>query len=313
MTKKILVFTKEGSDCSSFEELYKNHTVEYCYSMENGVEQLQQNNFDVVIFDCPEVSHRYIECLTERVSLRKQLQEAIFAYERAIRTSNIKDKATKIIAHETNGSMNTVLLSSALGAEISTGQVHDLFKQINNSGRRTTDICSRYLREAESDEEIPYHFSSQRLSGIITRVLVSQLPLVKKKKINISFPPPFFDDHLLVDEIAISQVIQNIILNAIKFTPDYGNIKTKIEETPEEYISVSISDSGVGIPKSKLNNLFHFLGKGDPPPETHEGFGLGLSISKEIISKHNGRIWAENLQEGGAKFTFSLPRNQVTV
>jgi signal transduction histidine kinase len=103
------------------------------------------------------------------------------------------------------------------------------------------------------------------------------------------------------DKDRISQVIHNLINNAIKFTNE-GTINVTSEKT-DGYVLVNIKDTGTGIDVKVLPSLFtKFVTKSD------RGTGLGLYISKSIIEAHGGKIWAENNLDGqGASFTFTVP------
>jgi signal transduction histidine kinase len=104
------------------------------------------------------------------------------------------------------------------------------------------------------------------------------------------------------DKIRITQTIDNLLCNALKFTKE-GSISVSVECNDGRQVIVSIKDSGQGVDPSILPKLFtKFVTKSE------RGTGLGLFISKSIIEAHGGRIWAENNKEGrGATFSFSLP------
>jgi two-component system sensor histidine kinase VicK len=113
------------------------------------------------------------------------------------------------------------------------------------------------------------------------------------------------------DRIRLSQVISNLLDNAIKFTKEEGTISVVVEKKKDsnnnnkEVVIVSIKDTGSGIDSDIFPRLFEkFVSK------SSRGTGLGLFISKSIIEDHGGKIWAENNADGkGATFAFSLPIN----
>ena len=106
----------------------------------------------------------------------------------------------------------------------------------------------------------------------------------------------------------LCRVVQNIITNAIKFTPGSGKILVKTEPSPNERkVYISVEDSGLGIPREKRSRIFESFYKVDSS-RTKEGFGLGLYICKQILLGHGQTIIAEEGEElGGAKFLFSFP------
>lgn len=106
----------------------------------------------------------------------------------------------------------------------------------------------------------------------------------------------------------LCRVIVNIITNAIKFTPDYGKIIVSTKADPDnKRVLISVEDSGIGIPQEKRSRVFESFYKVDTS-RTHEGFGLGLYICKQILVGHGQTIYLDDGNElGGAKFVFSFP------
>jgi signal transduction histidine kinase len=118
------------------------------------------------------------------------------------------------------------------------------------------------------------------------------------------------------DRDRIGQVISNLLSNAIKFTPPGGEISVDVSLKPKahnentSYIYLSVSDTGIGIPRDCHERVFEKFGRVEMEGENaKEGVGLGLAIAKRIIQDHNGRIWVESEQGKGSRFTFSLPIN----
>lgn len=103
----------------------------------------------------------------------------------------------------------------------------------------------------------------------------------------------------------IEVVLSNLLNNAVKFTPQNGQIDITVTRQGDE-VWFSISDDGIGIPEDKLDWIFkRFYQVAAPLRRHHEGIGLGLAIAKELIELHQGRIWAEN-RPTGSKFTVAL-------
>jgi PAS domain S-box-containing protein len=111
---------------------------------------------------------------------------------------------------------------------------------------------------------------------------------------------------ILMDADKITQVMNNLISNAIKFTPQGGKITVSMTwDQDPNFAKVSVADTGVGISKEDLPKLFRrFEQFGDQ--QGIVGIGLGLSISKEIVERHGGRIWAESAEKQGSTFSFTL-------
>ena len=116
------------------------------------------------------------------------------------------------------------------------------------------------------------------------------------------------DTPLMADRDHLEQVLDNLFANAIKFSPDGGSINVSVRDAGESVI-LSIADPGVGIPEGQLDAIFGlFYQAEDPVSRRTGGMGLGLWISREIVTRHGGRIWAESRAGQGSTFNVSLPR-----
>jgi two-component system, sensor histidine kinase and response regulator len=111
------------------------------------------------------------------------------------------------------------------------------------------------------------------------------------------------------DRDHLEQVLDNLVTNAIKFSPDGGTIRVTVRHAAKDVV-VSVQDPGVGIPTHQLDAIFGLFYQADDPVSRRTGgMGLGLYISKEIITRHGGRIWAESEPQRGSTFRVSLPRH----
>jgi len=133
----------------------------------------------------------------------------------------------------------------------------------------------------------------------------------QKHQIAINFDPEF--PTIIADERRLTQVLNNLISNAIKYSPDGGQLRIKGEVHPR-YVTVSVKDEGIGIPIHEQGRIFQKFARLDNAlSRKTEGTGLGLFLSKEIVEAHNGRIWFQNNNEiepdaPGTTFTFSLSK-----
>ena len=119
------------------------------------------------------------------------------------------------------------------------------------------------------------------------------------------------DGTVTADRDHLEQVLDNLVTNAIKFSPEGGTIVVSLRSNGNN-VEVSVKDPGVGIPAHQLEAVFGlFYQAADPVSRRTGGMGLGLYISKEIISRHNGRIWAQSAPGHGSIFNISLPRERT--
>lgn len=129
---------------------------------------------------------------------------------------------------------------------------------------------------------------------------------------NHRFILKFDEDFPLVvgDERRLTQVLNNLVSNALKYAPDGGPIVISGQVHPQ-HVTISVRDSGIGIPDHQQHRIFQKFARLDNAlSRKAEGTGLGLYLSKAIVEAHHGRIWFHNNPDGpGATFTFSLPRD----
>ncbi|MFW6389595.1 MAG: sensor histidine kinase, partial [Halanaerobiales bacterium] len=109
------------------------------------------------------------------------------------------------------------------------------------------------------------------------------------------------------DSNKVSWVISNLIGNALRYTFEGGEIVVDARKK-DQYVNISVEDTGVGIPKEYQDKIFDKFIRANNNDDNASGTGLGLAISKEIIEAHNGKIWVESEEGEGSKFTFSVPR-----
>jgi signal transduction histidine kinase len=122
----------------------------------------------------------------------------------------------------------------------------------------------------------------------------------------VSFPPHF--PVVAADPAQIEQVLQNLLDNAVKYSPNGGLIVVRGEATPAAAV-VSVADQGTGIAPEHLNRLFErFYRVPGAGEASHRGTGLGLPIARAIVEAHGGRIWAESAPDKGSVFHFTVPR-----
>lgn len=135
----------------------------------------------------------------------------------------------------------------------------------------------------------------------------------EEKKYELVRDYPITSVWIEIDTDKMTQVIDNILNNAIKYSPDGGKITVSMKTTDDQMI-LSISDQGLGIPKEDLPKIFDRFYRVDKARSRAQGgTGLGLAIAKEIIKQHNGFIWAKSEYGKGSTFTIVLPYDNDAV
>ena len=135
----------------------------------------------------------------------------------------------------------------------------------------------------------------------------------EEKKYELVRDYPITSVWIEIDTDKMTQVIDNILNNAIKYSPDGGKITVSMK-TPDDQMILSISDQGLGIPKEDLPKIFDRFYRVDKARSRAQGgTGLGLAIAKEIVKQHKGFIWAKSEYGKGSTFTIVLPYDKDAV
>ncbi len=170
----------------------------------------------------------------------------------------------------------------------------------------------RLLAETEAaDFQLDLELAS--LVEVVSRSVEAFRPQAQAKGVHIAFAPgpdrATPERQVDIDRTRIEQVMSNLLQNAITHTPAEGRIDVAIEES-EEAVSVTVADTGEGIPSDDLPHVFDRLYRVDPSrTRSTGGAGLGLTIAKQLVEAHGGTIRVESTLGEGSRFIFSLPRS----
>ena len=200
----------------------------------------------------------------------------------------------------------TTMLLEGLGGEISEKQQRILKIIVQESNRLIYLVNSLLDLSKMEAGMLKYQFTPTDLSVLARKSLEILAPLAEAKCIsienNIGALPP-----VKVDQERIMQVFRNIIGNAIKFTPENGNIKLEATER-KGFVEVAVHDTGIGMPEEGLERIFHKFQQIIPAKgEKIKGTGLGLATVKQIILAHGGTVWATSQVGLGSTFYITLP------
>lgn len=145
--------------------------------------------------------------------------------------------------------------------------------------------------------------------GVVKEAMTSLGPLAEKKEILLTDLLPDKKIEIWGDADKMSQVVTNLIDNAIKYNKPKGKVEVSLEDV-ERSVNICVSDTGVGIPAQNLDKIFDRFHRIEIRTKGKaEGWGLGLSITKEIIQMHGAKIWVESTVGKGSKFIVTLPKD----
>lgn len=225
----------------------------------------------------------------------------------------MKTEFVSLAAHQLRTPLSAIkwtlrmLLDGDLG-EI-TGEQKDFIKKTYKSNERMITLINSLLDVARIEEgRYIYRPILTEFEPVVQFIVDSCREEAGKKKLKIEFRKPEKQSpRVMLDVEKIRLAIQNLLDNAIKYTPEGGKVMISLKHSRKE-IELSVKDSGVGIPKDQQERVFakFFRGANVLRMET-EGTGLGLFIARNIIEAHGGRIWFESEEGKGTTFHFILP------
>ena len=247
------------------------------------------------------------ETLWKQAELYKQIN---FYYEQLKIHNKMQEEFINVAAHELRTPIQPLLSLSELllSKKGDIEQYEELLESINRNGKRLQRLAENIL-DVTKIESQSLQLKKEKfiLNDLILSIFTNDENHMKKAEIgNVKLAMAPKEDIVLVegDKERLTQVFDNILSNAIKFTKE-GRITVSIErmkENDKEFGVVSVKDTGSGIDSEILPRLFTKFAT-----KSQTGTGLGLYISKRIIETHGGKVWAENnLQETGATFSFSI-------
>lgn len=226
-----------------------------------------------------------------------------------------KNKFFSIIAHDLKNPLHSVMGYSSL-LDKDYGNFSDTERRkfasgINQSINNIYRLLQNLLEWSKSQTgKLNYSPLSIKIRRLIESSIEVHADLAKQKKITINYDSKE-EQIIFADPLMIETVIRNLISNAIKFTPENGQI-TVITKLTQKGLMVSVKDNGLGINESDLNHLFKIDSKVKRKGTNNEdGSGLGLILCKEFVEKNYGEIWAESKPGVGSSFHFIVPVSPV--
>ena len=230
--------------------------------------------------------------------------------------NNTKDKFLSIIAHDLKNPIHSIhSLISYIAMDHTEMESEDLkynLDVLEKNSKNVAQLLENLLTWARSQSgKITYTPMELSINAIINNSIDIANIQAHEKSITLNYNNSISDEVLVqADSNTLITVFRNILSNAIKFTPDNGNINISAEED-DRFVTISISDSGVGIPEDKLPTIFdidrNYSSKGT---NQELGTGLGLILCREFVEKNGGTIWADSQIGVGSTFSFTIPKAQ---
>lgn len=215
------------------------------------------------------------------------------------------------VSHELRTPLTT--MKSYLEA-LSDGVLHDenlgpkFLQTAQNETERMIRLVTDLLKLSKMDSDSdPLHFSRVDFVEFFHQI-IDRFEMTKNENIHFVRKLPNYSLYVRIDRDKLTQVMDNIISNALKYSPNGGTVVFELRVL-QHHLYVTITDEGVGIPKSQVPKIFDRFYRVDKARSRKlGGTGLGLAIAKEMIHAHGGEIWAESEWNEGTSIHFTLPR-----
>ncbi|OIP38777.1 hypothetical protein AUJ95_06330 [Candidatus Desantisbacteria bacterium CG2_30_40_21] len=243
--------------------------------------------------------------------------EAIAELTRRLKElDQLKSDLMSMVAHDFRTPLTVIKGYTALMLDGDAGTIsktqQEFLNTIDESSDKLLNLITDFLDVTRIESgKFEMKYTEFDLKELIVSVIKGFNEISRGKNIALQLN---IQDELLqirADKDRLQQVLDNLIGNAIKYTPENGCVTIEAGGLENENIRVSICDTGIGIPTAELEKVFDKFFRASSGQKFASGTGFGLSIVKSIIDKHNGSISVESELGKGSKFTFCLPEGRV--
>ncbi|OGR63248.1 MAG: hypothetical protein A2X31_11125 [Elusimicrobia bacterium GWB2_63_22] len=243
-----------------------------------------------------------IEMVTLYGNLSKTAQELA-------QLNKIKDEFLATVSHELKTPLTTIkgFVSVILSGEVGplNEQQHNFLSVTDQSVNRLSQLISNLLDLSRLNGKVELEFQRVDLAELIRSSVSTMLLKARESKVNLSNTAQGLPQ-VQADTRWMTQVIDNLIINAIKYAGSGANITVSGTDKGEAVV-ICVEDNGPGIPPEEQKMVFEKFYRGRNSANQVPGTGLGLAISKSVVEKHGGKIWVESKVGKGSRFCFALP------
>lgn len=314
--KNTRVFNSGKTDRKIYKELWqtiqggKTWQGEFINRKKNGDEFIE-NSVIAPIFDQEGTIINYVAIKVDITARKIAEAEIILKNEELQKLNSEKDKFFSIIAHDLRGPFNGFLGLTQIMAEdlpsLKMAEIQEIAVSMKNSATNLFRLLENLLHWARMQQGlIPFNKEALALFPIIEESVEMLMEAAKNKGIEITNEVSDLLE-VFADSNMLQTVIRNLVSNAVKFTPKGGKITIRAKMLSDNDIEISINDSGIGMSKALVDNLFQLDVKTNRPgTEGEPSTGLGLLLCKEFVEKHGGKLWVKSEEGKGSTFYFSI-------
>lgn len=264
-----------------------------------------------------EILTGYIGAITDITDRKNSELEIIKAKEKAVASDKLKTAFMNNISHEIRTPLNGIIGFSSLLIEPDTSEEDkkSYYEIIENSSKRLIQTVTDYMDiSLITSGSVECNNVSFRFNSFLEYIIDKQKPLYDKSdvKLEINIPEEVMNTELTLDREMLYKIFNHLLDNALKFTPE-GNV-TLSASLSDHKVEFHVKDTGVGISKESLSNIFdHFVQEDTSSSKGYEGSGLGLAIVKGFIEVLGGTVKVESEKGVGSDFILSIPCKSVKV
>jgi two-component system CheB/CheR fusion protein len=257
---------------------------------------------------------------TQRKVSERRLQEALQTAQQlrdeAERANRAKDEFISTVSHELRTPLSTIRLWSRLlvSGRLDAAEVVRAGERIDRAALAQQQLVDDLLDVSRmAAGRLRLDKREVKLVEVVQEALGTIAGLAESRRIRVVADLSPGVGVVNVDPDRIQQVVWNLVANAVKFTPNGGEVFVSLRRE-EDTVEIEVRDTGVGIPADLLPHVFERFRQGEAGPgRRHGGLGLGLAIARDLVELHGGTILADSAGEGqGASFTVRLPLEQRT-
>lgn len=249
------------------------------------------------------------------ITARKEMEEKIAqARDEAVAASNTKTYLLNNVTNDIQEPLNTILgHTESLETRTESGinpKQKDILKNMHESAEQLLNFINKLVHQAQLETgRLKLHYDRIRTATLITEIQNIARPLLQNKPIDfITTASPGMPENLKGDLYWLKQIIANLVSNAAKYT-EKGKIEVTLQLEEEDFWSLSVSDTGRGIPKEAQEKIFEPFQRDETSlvRAQDSGAGLGLAIVQQLTTLMGGEITLESALKQGSTFTISLP------
>ncbi len=254
---------------------------------------------------------------TGSIGIIRDITERKQAEEKLKETMELKSQFISTVSHELRTPLAAMKEGLGIVLDEVVGEINEKQKKFLDIAKRNADRLGALINDVLDFQKLGagkmnFNMLENDIGQIVSEVHETMTLYANKHNVELVSELPEDLPKAKFDRAKITQVLTNLISNAIKFTPEQGMASVNVRHQNEELV-ISVHDTGMGIPKEALPKIFERFYRVNRPDKQIQGTGLGLAIVHKIVMMHGGRIEVESEVDQGTTFTVFLPVNPKTV